>query len=198
MKTLLILSLILSSTSLLAGPKKSPKKSGGHKISYHWYDGNQKRIVWLNNELISEFAEESVVKASVATAQPVRGDFGVAKIWRLPRTQTSTQMSQRLNVQHAQSAVSPVFHERNAAKASMLALPVDVIVVFNEGWSEAQIRNWADSYRLTIVEQLAHTKNAYLIESAPGLASIATANRIFETGQVVSSTPNWWKEREAK
>jgi hypothetical protein len=59
-------------------------------------------------------------------------------------------------------------------------------------------KNWSVAQRLLILEKLGGIKNTYLIESEPGLASIATANRIYESGQVVSSTPNWWKEHEAK
>ncbi len=189
MKKLILLTLVLTSV-LHAAPV--------HKTSYHWYDGSQKKTVWINAELVGEFDETSVVQPSVQGAQQVRGQFGTTRIWRLPKNQLSANVASRMRQQHARASVSPVFHDRNTPKAAFRALPGDVIVVFKPTWSDAQIKNWLSGLNLQVVEKMTHEKNAYLVQSAPGLASIATANRIYETGQVVSSSPNWWSEREAK
>jgi ribosomal protein S8 len=74
----------------------------------------------------------------------------------------------------------------------MRALPGNVIVYFAPDRDEAQVRQWAAGRNLEIVRKLEIGKNAYVIRTEPGLASLETANSLRVSGEVVAAVPDWW------
>lgn len=89
---------------------------------------------------------------------------------------------------------SPVFREGDSPAGRLMALPGGVIVQFQALWSDAQVSNWVATKALTVDQRLGIRGNWYVIRSAAGQASLDLANAIHESGEVISASPNWWKE----
>ena len=58
----------------------------------------------------------------------------------------------------------------------------------------AQAEGWLSARALEKVRDLPVAPNAFLVKSAPGIRSLELANELFESGEVVRATPNWWRE----
>jgi len=65
-------------------------------------------------------------------------------------------------------------------------------------WSQKEIEAWFDAHALTVIKPLTFAPNTFLIQAESGLDSLKTANRIYETGDVVLASPNWWQEVVAR
>jgi hypothetical protein len=192
---LFLIAILFSCSSAIAGPKRQ-LNTLQKKPSYVWYDGEIQRKVWIDNEKIAEFDSQSEVKNVYKDAQKVDGQFGVTTIWKLGPSTSSVQASRSLRSQNKALKVSPVFTSGN--EFSMRSLPGNVIIVFKKGWSEDRIQAWSQNQKIKILRKLEFTDNAYLIETDSGLASLQTANRLFETGEVEISQPDWWVQMVAK
>jgi hypothetical protein len=163
--------------------------------SYTWHDGERERTAWVNPARIAEFnasernAEQMERAAPGARALPrVRGG---ARIWNLGAT-TSDSALRSLRAAQPMGRYSPVFHDGPHASGRMRALPGNVIVYFAPDRDEAQVRQWAAGRNLEIVRKLEIGKNAYVIRTEPGLASLETANSLRVSGEVVAAVPDWW------
>lgn len=93
---------------------------------------------------------------------------------------------------------SPVFREGDSPAGRLMALPGGVIVQFQPTWSDAQVSNWVATKALVVDQRLGIRGNWYVIRTAAGQASLDLANAIHESGEVVSASPNWWKETVAR
>lgn len=91
---------------------------------------------------------------------------------------------------------SPVF--RDAPGGQERALPGGVIVTLEPGLSTPRARALLVDDGLTPVRQLGEGSPMWLVQSAPGLASLALANRLHESGRYRSVSPNWWQPRRLK
>ena len=83
-------------------------------------------------------------------------------------------------------------------KKPMRLLPGNVIVHLNPAWNQGTIQNWLNAKKLVAVEQLEFGPNIFLIKTGAGLEALETANRIYESGEVVAAYPNWWVEMHKK
>ena len=88
---------------------------------------------------------------------------------------------------------SPVFREGDSPAGRLMTLPGGVLVKFRPEWSRTRIDAWAASRGVTIERQLAIDGNWFVLRTAAGLASLQAANRIYESGDVLAASPNWWK-----
>lgn len=89
---------------------------------------------------------------------------------------------------------SPVFREGDSPAGRLMALPGGVIVQFKPDWTDTQVSAWLASKALTAKQRLAIRGNWYVIHSSAGQAALDLANAMHESGEVVSASPNWWKE----
>ncbi|MEI8157941.1 MAG: hypothetical protein WCH60_13840 [Burkholderiales bacterium] len=89
---------------------------------------------------------------------------------------------------------SPVYREGGSAAGRLLALPGGVIVNFKPDWSDAQIQAWAATKGYMLGQRLNILGNWYVLPTAAGQIALDIANAIQESGEVVSASPNWWKE----
>lgn len=147
--------------------------------SYTWYEGGKPKRVWLDKSLVAEFGNRTETGSTPAVkANGVR-------IWR--QDDAAAARAAR------QGKVSPVL--RDTRGGPMRALPGNVIVQLNPNWDNREVSAWLSANGLTEVSRLPIGKNAIVVSSPPGLASLELANRLQESGSVVSAQPNWWEEK---
>lgn len=157
----------------------------------YFYDGQIRREVQRDESLLAEFMLESGRASAVASmlpsAMPVKTHAkGVVHLWDVSRAGGVSQSLATLATTPAVK-LSPVFH----INGQRMALPGGVLVTFEPGWSADQVAQWAQAQQLELGHKL-NMGNVYLVGSDVGLASLDLANRIHESGQVVSASPNWW------
>ena len=166
-------------------------------ISYAWHDGEREQMVWLNPALIAEFSTlpegESAVKRAYPAALAEPGSRGIARIWRVDGGSVE-QVLQAARAANPAGRVSPVFGDAAADGARKRALPGGIIVAFKPDWTESRINAWAAAQGLSIASKLEIGPNVYVLKTDAGLAALTAANRIRQSGQVVSAQPNWWVE----
>lgn len=170
-----ILALAVFSTQACAQVKSGPG-------NYVWYDGGKPRQLQLDSALVAEFSDRTD-----AGGEPVMRDKGV-RIWR--------QQDQAATRAAAGGAASPVF--RDSEGGAMRALPGNVIVRLDPSWNAQQVADWLRQNRLTEVRRLPIGNNVLVLSSPPGLAALELANRLQQSGQVVSAQPEWWEQRSTR
>lgn len=174
----LVFCLLSGSAAIAAGPAGD-----------YYYDGAQKRALLLDDTLVAAFgAASTAVKSALPGAQTAKVNGG-ATIYRI---QAGSYKSAQAAAPGA--AVSPVFHEGGSSAGRLMALPGGVLVNFKADWTAQQVTDWAAAKGLAVDKKLAIGQNWYVIKSAPGQASLDIANQIHQSGEVVSASPNWWKE----
>jgi hypothetical protein len=178
--------------------KGSVSKATELSQSYTWYEGGTAHQVWLNPGLVAEFnpstkgakAVKSVSPAATQlSSQSVRGGI---RIWNLDNGAAVSARS--FSVAHPSGAYSPVFHDDATDSGRMRALPGNVIVTLNPDWNAAAVNDWLAKRKLKSLKKLNNGKNVFLIQSAPGLDALNLANELQSSGEVVSASPDWWKE----
>lgn len=162
------------------------------------YDGDVKRTLWTNPALLVEFAPDRTRKATLLSSGSVVGEpreehRGV-RLWPLASVADPDRLARSSNLALGSEAFSPVLHTANAAGTPKRALPGGVLVTLADDWSAAQIAAWLAGHDLTVERELPTGNNAFLVASPAGLASLELANRLFESGEVVAASPNWWHE----
>lgn len=154
----------------------------------YFYDGVKKITLNLEPGLVAEFVHaetESAVKKASPEAIELKAGVGGPRVFKAPATSFKARTA-------TGSTTSPVF--RTSPAARLMALPGGVVVTFKPEWTDAQVREFASAKGLEVQQRLEITGNWYVLKTEPGLASLETANRLHESGEVVSATPNWWKE----
>lgn len=178
----LILYILSGSAALAAGPTGD-----------YYYEGGQPRALLRDDTLLAAFgAMPAAVKSALPNAQAAKVNGG-ATIYRVQAGSYKTALGVAPG-----AAVSPVFHDGGSPAGRLMALPGGVLVNFKTAWTEQQVNNWAATKGLAVDKKLAIGENWYVIKSAPGQASLDLANQIQLSGEVVSASPNWWKEVSAR
>ncbi len=174
----LVFCVLSGSAAIAAGPAED-----------YYFDGGQRRALLLDDTLVAAFgAMPAAVKSALSGAQTVKSNGG-ATIYRAQAGSYKTALGAASG-----AAVSPVFHEGGSAAGRLMALPGGVLVNFKADWTTQKVNDWAAAKGLAVDSKLAIGQNWYLIKSAPGQASLDLANQIHQSGEVVSASPNWWKE----
>ncbi|MBJ6609574.1 MAG: hypothetical protein JG718_04375 [Candidatus Thiothrix moscowensis] len=184
----------------------SPWGSAETAQTYTYYDVGKPKTLQLMPNLVADFAAETenqaqarsvgenVVKSISPGAQLTDQGGGNARIWK-------TDVAVNPNAIQARSygtaqdggTLSPVFQEGGTLKA----LPGGVVVNFAAGTTQDQANDWAVSKGYSVKEKLSFG-NYYLIDTPAGMESLNLANQWQASGEVVSSTPNWWRQLQAK
>ena len=170
-----ILALAAFATQACAQVKTAPG-------NYVWYDGGKPRPLQLDSTVVAEFGDRADTGG-----EPVMRGKGV-RIWR-QEDQAATRAA-------AGGAASPVF--RDSEGGAMRALPGNVIVRLDPSWNAQQVADWLRENRLSEVRRLPIGGNVLVLSSPPGLASLELANRLQQSGQVVSAQPEWWEQRSTR
>lgn len=177
MRSPTVLLAFLISLSALA----AEKTSGDLSYTHYWYEGDTRRPIAVDPDLIGE--------VQLNANRAARSSRGV--------THAPIKIIKRSILQARTSDVvptTPVFRDSRSKLASMRALPGHVIVHFPQDWSSEKILDWSRQQRIAIGERLNVGANTYLILAGAGLSSLELANRLYETGDVVAAYPNWWQQ----
>lgn len=178
--------------------KQNQSLSASSLQSYYWYDGQQKRKVWLNPILVAEFRQDTWDDGLI------RNRFPAARLWkRLPgmrifRVGTESPedvlLSQGVISAQVRSRLSPVFQNTPAVEGGLRSLPGNVIVYLNPKWGREQVEHWLEQGGYEAVKRLDVRPNAYILKTEPGIEALKLANRLYESGGVVAAFPDWWLE----
>ncbi len=191
MKKSIYLAVILAAAASCALPGSAAMAAG--PAADYYYDGGQRHTLLLDDTLLAAFgAAPSAVKSVLPDAQTAQTRGGAA----IYRIQPGSYKSVAGVIPGA--AVSPVFHDGGSATGRLMALPGGVLVNFKPDWTAQQVSDWAAAKGLAVDKKLSIGQNWYLIKSAPGQASLDLANQIHQSGDVISATPNWWKDTSTR
>jgi hypothetical protein len=159
----------------------------------YYYDGARKVTISQMPDLAADFAGvSSGAQAALAPGVTrVAGD-SVVRIYRLSGS--------RLNATDAgsTSSLTPVFVRGQTASGRLMALPGGVLVKFKPDWTREQVDAWVASRGFAKARAMDFGKNWFRIDTLPGAASLSAANAIFESGEVLAASPNWWMQTSAK
>lgn len=159
------------------------------EAGHYYYDGGQRRALLLDETLLAEFGKTpNAVKTALPGTRAAKIKGGVT-IYHVSAVAAKTVLDVA-----PQAAVSPVFREGGSPAGRLMALPGGVLVNFKADWSAEQVNAWAAAKELMVGKKLDIGQNWYVIKSSPGQAALDLANTIQQSGEVVSATPNWWKE----
>ena len=142
---------------------------------YDWYDGDRVMSVELQPDLEAQSSNSEVPGDEIIARV---GDYNIV-------TKTDKTVSK----------ANPVF--RSKEDASLMTLPGGVLLALDSTWDQERIdaffqENGIDAHSVSPMEYL---KNAYFIETEPGLPSLDLANKLAVMDGVEVSSPNWWQER---
>jgi hypothetical protein len=184
----------------MAAPRDAPNKAVKLQQAYIWHDGKQERQIWLDPDLVAEFAPVqgsligSGVKSLYAEAVPVSRLHGSVRIWRLGPGTRSDKAVRNLRSVNRSRNYSPVLRDGPTATGRMRALPGNIIVYLNPTWDSASVNAWAGGHQLEITKKLEIGPNIYVIKTGPGIDALNTANTLYNSGEVIAAFPDWWEE----
>lgn len=166
-----------------------------------YYDGERWRELYVSSNEVAEFVAPNVTQESpIRSASPgatLLESKGQVKFWRIGEGQDAQVLTRSLATQKQPANVSPVFH-RSALGGGRMALGGGVVVRLPTAWGAAEVDHWASRWQLTIERRLSPDRNLYVIASLPGMAALELANKMQESGEVESATPQWWVEVEKR
>ena len=144
---------------------------------YTWQDGDRTLNVVLQNDL----AVQETVSIKSDDVVVVAGG--------------STSIVER---RPGHGTVEPVF--RDESGGGLMTLPGGVLVALDPQWDEEQVdeffeRNGIDADR---VSEMGFIENGFVVETEPGFPSLELANALAGQEGVTVSSPNWWREVQAK
>ena len=137
----------------------------------YWYDGATRRPLWAEPGVVADFSGDAREKSQVIRSSA------------LSKTDLARQ--------------SPVFRDQ-AQGGGTRALPGGVLVRFKADSTDAQQAALVARHGLTVVRRIGDAGASYLVGGPPGEASLALANRLFESGDFEAASPNWWQPRRLK
>lgn len=178
-------------------PRPSPDAL---EASFTYYDGSDKRTVWLSRDLVAEFAPTNESRDALLQSDPAATEVAQPqksmRLWRVRAPQGLDPLTRNLSA--TSMRFSPVFHDGPLPTLPMRALPGGVIVTFQQNWDRAKIDAWLAARSLAIASEVIEGANVFEIASAPGLPSLELANQLYETGELAGSTPNFWTQMSAR
>ena len=155
--------------ALSVNPASAQTKGGAE---HYWYDGEIKRSLWIDPAQVADFSTQDRSKSAVVKAMPA-----------------TKALSDKM---------SPLFRDRADESAHGRALPGGIIVRLRQVMPDEQARSYLNDRGLKAVREIGSQTGMWLVESAPGLASLELANRLHEKGEFISVSPNWWQPRALK
>ena len=96
------------------------------------------------------------------------------------------------------SDAPPVF--RSESDGGLMALPGGVLLALDPSWSESEVEQFfkGNGISESRVSPLGYIPNGFAVETDPGFPSLEIANTLAQQDGVAISSPNWWRETEAK
>ena len=162
----------------LAGGSRTEQPGSNKGTVYTYRDGDRTMRVVLQDNLV---VQETVANTSDDVVI-VRG---------------ATDSIVRRQAKHGQQP-RPVF--RSESGGGLMMLPGGVLLVLDAEWDRSKIDRFLldNSISTDRIFELGYLQNGFLIQTEPGFASLELANALADQQGVVLSSPNWWREVEAK
>ena len=194
----------LFAASMAAAAKLSGKPSDPYLESIYWYDGQTRKFAWKVSDELAVFP----VKGKSAQIDKGRllqlfdPNCGVSRendfviFLRSPQPLAGALLRAKASAIKALANIrgtSPVFY--TAEQKGRMTLTGEIIIKFKGQYGEFEIRNIEQKYGLSRLKAYRFDGNAYLYQVEDVVASLDTANQLFESGQVVYAYPNWLRER---
>jgi hypothetical protein len=185
--------------SIEKGSVKQPVATSADLLQSHvWYDGSQKRAVWLNPALVAEFYSDPSRSSLFQKRYPLakaRYNRHDTQIWELPVQQYSNRLLNHQKVPGSLFTVySPVFFDAPGDSGHMRSLPGNVIIYLNPDWNEVRVNDWIASRGFEVLKKLEIKSNVFVLKTGPGLEALKLANALYESGEVIAAFPDWWQE----
>ena len=81
-----------------------------------------------------------------------------------------------------------------------MTLPGGVLVALDPEWDQAEVEDFftQNGISLDSTTELEFIDNGFLIDTGPGFESLDLANELAAQDGVLISSPNWWREAQAK
>ena len=162
--------------STIATRSQAPAQDQG--AVYSWEDGDRTLKVVLQNDLFLQ-----------NTLDNTPDDEVVAK--------GSTHSIVRKRAKHGQDAC-PVF--RSELGGGLMTLPGGVLLALDPAWDQGTVERffYHNDIQADSRSELGFIQNGFLVKTEPGFPSLELANALAAQDGVVISSPNWWREVEAK
>lgn len=92
----------------------------------------------------------------------------------------------------------PVF--RSESGGGLMTLPGGVLLALDPGWDAAAVEGFFSRNGISTgrTSELGFMANGFLVETEPGFPSLELANALAAQDGVLSASPNWWREVEAR
>ena len=142
----------------------------------YWYEDGKRRALRVDPAWIADFAAPAATRPGKRPSPLKRSIGGEKALEALPGT------------------ASPVFRDDNGAQR---ALGGGVVVRLRAA-DRANARERLAAAGLQPVRPLDPDGHAWLVASPAGLPALELANRLHESGEFASATPNWWRPRALK
>ena len=166
--------------------------------TYYWYDGKEKRQLWLDPEAVVEFNPDAAGAQNVHRLHPEARDVSSnprVRIWKLSSPDST---SRALQARSRGPKFSPMLADAPGSARARRALPGNIVVYLDPTWTKAATDAWIAKHHLKVVRKLGVAPNVFVFAAAAGLDALDTANRLYETGEVRASSPDWWQPMELK
>ena len=173
--------LVQPSDSTTDRPPKEPLSEhvGSNEGTVYTYrDGDRTVRVVLQNDLI---VQETAANTPDDVVVVKGGDDNIV----------------RKQARHGQDA-RPVF--RSESGGGLMTLPGGVLLMLDPEWDHTKVASFFSGNEIPTdrVSELGYLQNGFVVETEPGFASLELANALASKQGVVLSSPNWWREVEAK
>ena len=92
----------------------------------------------------------------------------------------------------------PVF--RSESGGGLMTLPGGVLLSLDPGWDRDAVQGFFSRNGISTdrTSELGFLANGFLVETEPGFPSLELANALAAQDGVLSASPNWWREMEAR
>ena len=152
--------------------------SGQGTLLYTWEDGDRTMRVVLQTE-------QAVQETASNTLQDIAGARG---------SKDSTVKKPDTHGVDAQ----PVF--RSESGGGLMTLTGGVLLALDPEWDQAKVQSFFSRNNISTnrTSELEFLKNVFLVKTEPGFPSLELANALAGQDGVVSSSPNWHREVEAR
>ena len=96
------------------------------------------------------------------------------------------------------TGAEPVF--RSESGGELMTLPGGVLLALDADWDESQVDDFFERNGVSAdrVSELDFITNGFVVETEPGFPSLELANALAGQDGVTVSSPNWWREVQAK
>ena len=152
--------------------------SSGQGTLYTWEDGDRTMRIVLQTE-------QAVQETASNTLQDIAGARG---------SKDSTVKKPDTHGVDAQ----PVF--RSESGGGLMTLTGGVLLALDPEWDQAKVESFFSRNNISTnrTSELEFLKNVFLVKTEPGFPSLELANALAGQDGVVSSSPNWHREVEAR